>query len=56
MPYDNLKSHKKSGFYPLFRRYIFRKTTGGGGGGQTDLLPSRSRVNHAVTLDLEPEQ
>ena len=26
--YDNIKSHKKPGFYPLFRRYIFQKTTG----------------------------
>ena len=27
----NIKSHKKKRFHPLFRRYIFRKTTGGGG-------------------------
>ena len=27
--FDNIKSHKKTGFHPLFRRYIFRKTTGG---------------------------
>ena len=26
MPYDHIKSHKKPGFHPLFRRYIFRKT------------------------------
>ena len=26
--YDNIKSHKKSEFHPLFRRYIFEKTTG----------------------------
>ena len=25
---DKTKSHKKPGFQPLFRRYIFRKTTG----------------------------
>ena len=25
--YDNIKSHKKSGFHLLFRRYIFRKAT-----------------------------
>ena len=31
MPYDNIKSHKKPGFHPLFRRYIFRKTTEGVG-------------------------
>ena len=30
MPYDNIKSHKKPGFHPLFGRYIFRETTGGG--------------------------
>ena len=27
--YNNTKSHKKAGFRHLFRRYIFRKTTGG---------------------------
>ena len=27
--YDNIKSHKKTGFHSLFRRYIFGKTTGG---------------------------
>ena len=31
-----LKVTKKSRFYPLFRRYIFRKTTGGG----IKLIPS----------------
>ena len=30
MPYDNIKSHKKTGFHPLSKRYIFRKTTEGG--------------------------
>ena len=30
MTYDNIKSHKEPGFPPLFRRYIFRKTTCGG--------------------------
>ena len=30
VPYDNIKSHKKPGFPPVFRRYIFRKTTGEG--------------------------
>ena len=28
--YDNTKIHKKPAFHPLFRRHIFRKTTGGG--------------------------
>ena len=41
MPYDNIKSHKRPGFYPLFRRYIFRKPTGCGG--QID-APSRFRA------------
>ena len=27
--YDNIKSHKKPGFHPLFRGCIFGKTTGG---------------------------
>ena len=27
--YDHIESHKKPGFHPLFRRYIFRKATGG---------------------------
>ena len=27
--YDNIKSHKKPGFQPLLRRYIYGKTTGG---------------------------
>ena len=37
--YDNIKSHKKPGFHPLFSRYIYRKTTRGRGerGGQLDL-------------------
>ena len=30
MPYDNIKSHKKAGVYPLFRKYSFRITTGQG--------------------------
>ena len=29
MSQDNVKSHKKQEFHPLFRRYIFRKTTRG---------------------------
>ena len=28
--YDNIKSHKKPGLYPLFRKYNFGKTTRGG--------------------------
>ena len=30
MFYDNIKSHKKARFHPLFKRYIFGKTTEGG--------------------------
>ena len=30
MAYYNVKRHKKTRFLALFRRYIFRKTTGGG--------------------------
>ena len=33
MAYDNIKSHKKPGFHPLFRRRSFQKTAGGGAGG-----------------------
>ena len=33
MTYDNINSHKKPGFHPLFERYIFGKTTAGGGSG-----------------------
>ena len=29
LTYDNIKSHKKPGFHPLFRGCIFGKTTGG---------------------------
>ena len=34
MAYDNIKSHKKPGFHPLFRRRSFQKTASGGGGGE----------------------
>ena len=29
--YENIKCHEKTGFYPLSRRYIFRKTVKVGG-------------------------
>ena len=32
MTHDNVKSHKKPGFPPLFRRCIFRKITVSGAG------------------------
>ena len=51
VPYDNIKCHKKPEFQPLFRRYIFRKTTGEGG--QIDppsLPPSRFRVKFFIFL------
>ena len=44
MPYDNFKSHKKPGFHPLFRIYIFWKTTGGGG-----------QINSPAVLGLKDE-
>ena len=44
--YDNIKSHKKTGLQPLFRKHIFEKSQGGatrggggGGGAQIDPLP-----------------
>ena len=37
---DNIESHKKTGFHPPFRRYIFPKTTGG----VKFIPPSRFRV------------
>ena len=30
MTFDNIKSNKKPGFHPVFRRYILEKTTGKG--------------------------
>ena len=41
MSEDNIKSHKKPRFQPLFRRYIFRKTTGG------------VKLTHAAVLELK---
>ena len=38
MTYDNTKSHKRPGFEPLFRRYIFQKTIRKMGG-QIDAVP-----------------
>ena len=38
MSYDYVKSHRKPGFYPLFRRYIFRKNHRGRG--QIDPVPA----------------
>ena len=29
MTYDDIKSRKKLAFHPLFKRHIFRETTGG---------------------------
>ena len=41
MTYDDIKSLKKPEFHPLFRKYIFQKTTirGGVGGGGVKLTP-----------------
>ena len=38
MIYDVTKSHKKSGFHSLFRKYIFGRTTGQRVGCQIDLI------------------
>ena len=48
--YDNIKSHKKTGLQPLFRKHIFEKsqggaTRGGGGGGGRKLIPGLFREN-----------
>ena len=45
MTYDNIKSHKKPRFDPLFRRYIFWKTTEEGQTYLSPNPPSRFRVN-----------
>ena len=51
LPYDNIKSHKKAGVYPLFRKYSFRITTGQG---QIDSPPphpaSLLRVNASLII------
>ena len=39
LTYDNIKSHKKPGFHPFFRGYIFRKTKGAGEGQIDPALP-----------------
>ena len=49
MTYDNIKSHKKTGFHPLFRRYplFFEKPQQGC---QID-RPSRFRIKNYIMLD-----
>ena len=51
VPYDNIKSHKKAGFHPLFGRYIFRKTTGGEGGREVKLTPPAVLVLSKLNVD-----
>ena len=41
--YVYIKSHKKTRFHPLFRRYIFRKTAKG-----SNLAPSHLGVNTEI--------
>ena len=49
--HDNIKSHKNPGFYPLFRRYNFKKTTGGS---QIDApLPCRFRVKQKIQTKIK---
>ena len=45
MTHDNIKSHRKPGSHPLFRRYIFWKTAEGRKGGEVKLThpPGRFR-------------
>ena len=40
--YDNIKSHKKAGLYPLFRKYSLEKTREGSN--QLPVTPSNLRV------------
>ena len=40
--YDNIQSHKKTGFHPLFRRYIFGRATG------------RSQIDHPPSPPSHP--
>ena len=64
--YDNIKSHKKSGFHLLYRRYIFRKATermgwrGGGGWGEIDPVSGfrikLNPINIALLLQEATEQ
>ena len=50
LPYDNFKSHKKTGFHPLFRRYNFQKTTGVGG--QIDPHPAVLELRLILNKDV----
>ena len=45
VPHDNIKSHEKIGFHPLFRRYISQKTTGRKG--QIDVIKSDVKISVA---------
>ena len=46
---DNIKSHKKPGFYPLLRRHTFWKTKGRGGEGvKLTPLPAVLGLNSVI--------
>ena len=52
MSSDNINSHKKPGFLPLSRKYIFQETTGVGSNWPP--LPSRFRVNKITLANKKP--
>ena len=48
MTYGNIKSHKKTGVHPFFRRYIFQKITGGRGRGVFNFSGTMKLKNRPV--------
>ena len=48
--YDNIRSHKKTGFELLFRSSIFRKTTGGRGRVKLTPSPHPSPANFGLNI------
>ena len=53
MPYDNIKSLKKPGFNPLFRRYIFQKISGGVKLSPPAVLGLKNKIYKYITLVLK---
>ena len=52
--YNNIKSHKKPGLYPLCRRHVFGKTTGFEGEGVSNWpAPSLLRVKQFIVIHYE---
>ena len=54
MTYDNIKSHKKPGFHPLFRRYIFWKKHRERGSNWTPPPPSHFKAKHSGNWKVIP--